>query len=306
MPRPAPSVSRVVSLLNLLGRHPDEFLTLSEIARLLSLNKATAHGILAALTDAGFVIRHADDNGYSLGPGVVRVGRAALVQAYEIVALARHEMETLADESRAQCAATAVDGNQIFTIAVTGSPAGPAGSYVGQRGRLLPPFGVIFMAWARDDEIEEWLAAEPLADAERERYRELLNVVRERGFSASTHADERLRIEAAVDALLHEVDQEVKETLMGLMTELAHETTELTELHADRRYRLRQITAPVFDENGVVRLGLSLTGLPEINGEQLRDYGYALSAAASRISRRIGGRPPTATDRDAESAGTSA
>jgi DNA-binding IclR family transcriptional regulator len=310
MPRPAPSVSRVVALMNLLGEHPGEFITLSEIARRLSLNKATAHGILTALTDANFVIRQPVDNGYSLGPGIVRVGRAALSRAYEMVALARREMETLAEESNAQCVASAVESNQVIVIAATGTPAGPIGGHVGGRARHLPPVGMVFMAWASDDEINDWLGAGSLEDAERQHYRELLTVVRERGFSTSAYVEERVRLEAAVDGLLHRVvDPEVRETLVGLMAEFAHETRELPEIHSDRRYRLRQITAPIFDENGVVRIGLSLTGLPEISGEQLRDYGYALRAAASRVSRRTGGRPPTGREireRDSLTSGASA
>jgi DNA-binding IclR family transcriptional regulator len=77
VPRPAPSVSRVVSLLNLLGEREGDFLTLSDIARELGLNKATAHGILTALTEATYIVRHPQDKGYTLGPGIVRVGRAA-------------------------------------------------------------------------------------------------------------------------------------------------------------------------------------------------------------------------------------
>jgi DNA-binding IclR family transcriptional regulator len=296
MPRPAPSVSRVVSLLNLLGEHPGEFLTLSDVARRLSLNKATAHGILTALTEAEFVVRQADDKGYSLGPAIVRVGRTALRREYEIASLARHEMETLADEANGQAVAIAADGDQIIVIATAGAPAGTPGTYVGHRGRRLPPMGMVFIAWAAEEEIDRWLSPEPLTDEEREHYRELLNEVRSRGFSTSMLDDQRPRIEEAINQLLHEVDnQEIKESLVGLMAELAREATELSEIQTDRHYRLRQITAPIFDEDGIVRLGLALTGLPEVTGEQVRDFGYALSAAASRISRRIGGHPPSNT-----------
>jgi DNA-binding IclR family transcriptional regulator len=248
MPRPAPSVARVVSSMNLLGEHPGEFLTLSEIARRLSLNKATAHGILTALTETNFVIRHPEDKGYSLGPGIVRVGRAALARAYEMVAVARHEMETLAEDSSAQCVAYAVDSDRILVIATAGTAAVMPGTYLGQRGRRLPPFGLVFMAWADEAEVEDWLAAESLDRAERAHYRSLLDIVRERGFSASTQADERIRIEAAVDALQRDVvNEEIRETLVGLMAELARETNEMSEIYADRRYLLRQISAPVFD-----------------------------------------------------------
>ena len=70
------------------------------------------------------------------------------------------------------------------------------------------------------------------------------------------------------------------------MVELAREGTVLSEIEPEHRYRLRGITAPIFDADGRVTAGLSLTGLPEIAGARVRDHAYALSAAAVRVSHR--------------------
>jgi DNA-binding IclR family transcriptional regulator len=297
MARPAPSVTRVVSLINLLGEQTGEFLNLSEIARRLELNKATAHGILTALNDAGYIVRHPESGGYTLGPGLVRVGRSAMQREYEIVAIARREMEELAEATGCQCAVTGTHRDQIVVTAITGSAAEPPGTIVGQRGPRLPPYGLVFLAWAEPAEIEQWLERARLCEDEKAHYRELLDVVRERGFSIPGHVELRVRLEQTVRRLLHDViDREVRETLVTLMAEMARESTEITEIQADGRYRARQITAPIFDPDGVVRRGLTLTGLPELTGAQVRDFGHALSAAAGRISRRLGGRRPTASD----------
>jgi DNA-binding IclR family transcriptional regulator len=288
MPRPAPSITRVVKLLNLLGERSSEFLTLSEISRRLDLNKATAHGILSALTESGYVLRHADDKGYAIGPALVTVARATVADQVELTAMARPAMEALSESSGGQCAATTVVGHEVVTIAVTGSPAGGPGTFVGQRGRLLPPFGVVFVAWGDEARVESWLGGEPLTPDERARMNMLLEIARERGFSVSSLAKDRERLEEAVTSMLINVaNKEVEATLLSLMAELARSENELTEIDPKRSYRIRQISAPVFDAHGAVRLGLTLTGLPMLTGAQIRDRGYALATAANQITQQI-------------------
>ena len=75
MARPAPGADRVVRVLDFLAAHPDDRFTLSELARRLELNKATAHALLVTLTDSGYLLRHPTDMTYSLGPAlIVRAG----------------------------------------------------------------------------------------------------------------------------------------------------------------------------------------------------------------------------------------
>src|SRR4029453_3655599 len=73
MARPAPGADRSVAILELLAAHPGDRFTLSEVARRCSLNKATAHALLAALSQRGILLRPHDEKRYSLGPrGVAR------------------------------------------------------------------------------------------------------------------------------------------------------------------------------------------------------------------------------------------
>ena len=53
MARPAPAVDRAVEILDFLADNPRDAFSLSELARRLDLNKASAHAILNALTDRG-------------------------------------------------------------------------------------------------------------------------------------------------------------------------------------------------------------------------------------------------------------
>ena len=77
MARAAPSADRTVALLDFLAAHPDERFGLSDLARRLDINKATAHALTAALTNAGYLLRHPVDKRYSLGPALIAIGNAA-------------------------------------------------------------------------------------------------------------------------------------------------------------------------------------------------------------------------------------
>jgi DNA-binding IclR family transcriptional regulator len=169
------------------------------------------------------------------------------------------------------------------------------------RGPLLPPYGLVFMAWAPDGEIEAWLDAEGLEDDGKRRYRELLAQIRQRGYSTSADGDDRQRIEQAIETVIRDAGHaDIAQGLRKLMTDLARDRSELSDVQPNGRYRVRVMAAPIFDTDGRVRIGLTLTGLPELTGTQLRDHGYALSAAAARISKRIGGHLATADMADSE------
>ena len=72
-----PAVERALEILELLADHPREILGLSEIARTLTMNKASCHATLTLLADRGYLIRHADKT-YSLGPAILPLANSFL------------------------------------------------------------------------------------------------------------------------------------------------------------------------------------------------------------------------------------
>ena len=82
------SIRRVVRILNALAREPEGGFRLSEISRATGLHKATAHRMLAALMDEGFVEQVADQQRYRLGIELFVLGSAVNVR-FEIKSLAR-------------------------------------------------------------------------------------------------------------------------------------------------------------------------------------------------------------------------
>ncbi len=297
MPRPAPSVERVLALLNLLGENPGEYLTLSEVARRLDLNKATAHGILAVLADCSYILRQSEDSGYTLGPAWTTIGRAALARQYEIARVARLEMEELAAAGRGYCVATARSGDQIFVIALTGSPSRLSESGRGIHGPHVPPHGMVFAASAGESELENWLAGVPLTETEIHSMRRSLDLIRERGFSVTLRYPHYGELMHQLRSVMHRISSR---PLLSAMREVAREVVseddEIGDLQPDRTYSVAQITAPVFDIDGSAKLGLALTALPDLTGAEVRDLGYAVTAAAARITRKLDGAQPAAAE----------
>ena len=289
--RPSPSTIRVVRVLTLLGDHPDQPLNLSEISRRLDLNRATAHSMLAILTECGYLVREPTTKAFRLGPALIPIAAAGLRPLRDVFVAIHAEMEDLSEQVDARCVVmTPISGRIVIVDAV--GKAFPPVVQVGRGAVFAAPYAIALVAWAAEDEVARWLSAETLTDQERETYRERMRVVRDRGFSVATPGT-RKELEKAAEELLAQAESpEVESALHQLMVEIARESNELLEIVTDRTYRLRAIAAPVFDAEGKTIAAVSLTGLPELTGRQVRDYGYRLSIAMDRVTKRIGGRAP--------------
>jgi DNA-binding IclR family transcriptional regulator len=293
VPRPSPSTSRVIELLNFLGDHPRQFFSLSELARQLDLNKATAHGMLGVLSDAGYLFRHPVDKTFSLGPAIVALGQAAVAAESKVVAFAHTEMEALSEATGAQCVASTAIGDEVVIVAVVGLAFVPTASDLGYRARLYPPHGLVFLAWASDTRVESWLDSVAATPIDRKHYREMLVSIRDRGFSLAANAQARSRLDRVMKEVQDEaLTPEVHKTLAALGAELAQEERELFKLSPNQRYQIRSISAPVFDAFGNVCLALILRGFPELTGRQIVHHAESLVAACASVSRLIGGTTP--------------
>ena len=290
MARPAPAVDRVVALLDFLARHPDGAFTLSEIARRVEINKATAHSMLTALTDAGYLLRHPADKTFTLGPALVAIGNAAAAHEVEIVEFARDDMRALVDELGVPCVASAVFGAEIVILAKTGeSKPLAADARVGQRLPCVPPLGTVFVAWSEPDEIDAWLrrVGPSATEDERTRYRRAIETVRRRGYSLGLEADARVRLGRAV--------AEHDSAVADLVSELGHEEYILLELEHSASYRLSMVAAPVFGPDRRVALALTLFGFSDpLGAADLARYAERLQEATRRVTAAIHGREPSA------------
>jgi DNA-binding IclR family transcriptional regulator len=259
--RPAPAVDRAVDVLDFLADNPRDAFSLSELARRLDLNKASAHATLNALVDRGYLLRHPVRKDYRLGPRLIAVGQAAREQ-YPVVEFARDELRRLSEDIDTECVASAPIGDEMVIVDQAG-PVRPIGLTVavGHRFPLVPPMGTIFMAWSSPEAIDEWLrrVGADATEAELDRYRQALANVRERGYSAGRDGDEY----------------------------------QLLDLRGAEDYRMTTMGAPVFDADGSVAMGIFVLAFRDtIPTDRAPDIAERLLKATGAITDSIHGRGP--------------
>ena len=282
MARPAPAIDRCVAVLNHLASRPTRQFTLSELARDLGLNKATAHGMLNTLADAGYLIRDPEAKTYALGPALIALGNAALAST-PAARLAEPHMAALSEEFDLECVASAAIADEIVILARAGTPR-PLGINVepGQRLPLAPPLGTAFVAWSGDEAIDRWLShvGPQHGEADLRRYRAALATVRERGYSVALGGEGQQRLVEALQEAGHGPSR-------------GGEEYALVELAGSSRYRINHIGAPVFGPRGEVALALFLIGFRgQIAAEEVPRYADRLLQAADTVTAALRGRHP--------------
>ena len=284
MARRSPAVDRSVAVLNHLAASPRRRFTLSELARDLALNKATAHALLATLVDVGYLVRHEDDKSYALGPALIALGNAALA-SYPAATLVQDPMDRLSTEFDLSCVASTAIAGEIVILASAGTSR-PLGINVqpGLRLPLVPPLGTVFVAWSGSREIDRWLnrLGPTASDQDLDRYRRALDVVRQRGFSVGLGGDEQQRMVESMQA---------SGRRRGPVT--PGEEYALVELVDDSPYTLNHIGAPVFGPDGRVALALFLIGFRgQIAADEVPRYAERLVEEATEVTSRLHGVVP--------------
>lgn len=286
MPRPSPQTDRVVATINLLAA-TESGLTLSEIGRALSVHVSSCVHLLAALTAAGYVVRDPDDRRYHLGPALVRPGAVAQ-RLHPDLAAARPHMAALSEELGLACLAFRREGTQARLVQHTWPPgSGPPPIRLGDTVPLVPPLGATFLAWAGDDEVAAWLAADPTLTSEQAtRCRQDLAAVARAGYAVelepSSVAPEDLAV-VVDDRPSPFRDRRLRVLLVGGDAE----GRVLTAADAASDYRVHGISAPVF-EAGTVTMGLYVIGFDRpLSATGIDAVGAAVRRAADRTSTAL-------------------
>lgn len=296
MARPAPGADRSVAVLELLAAHPEERFTLSEVARRCSLNKATAHALLSALTERGVLLRHPEEKRYSLGPRLVAIGDAAR-RGYTAVDFVPPVLAELAGDTGLWARAWRMSSAQVVSVAQAGMPRDLAG---GQPVRLplSPPIGALFVAWADALTAEAWLARASSVEAVRPAF-DALPAIRQQGFAIILDSPEWRALsvparrtggggaEGGADASDPRVQR-------ALLTAVSRQSLLVTHVDETTSCRPAEIDAPVFDATGRVELVVSLTfpDAQDVAGRRVLDLTHRLVAAADALTDAVrGGRP---------------
>jgi DNA-binding IclR family transcriptional regulator len=276
-----------------LSQHPDQRFTLSEIARHLSLNKATCHAMLSALTEAGFLLRYPLDKGYALGPALVAIGRAASEVQVRIMDFARPQMTELSNRFGVPCGASIVSGQTLVYVSVVGKPRpfGPTMT-VGESVPCIPPLGAIQLAWSDEARIGAWLDRGHETGARRQALREALEGIRRRGYSLAVARDARTQLTRALaDGSL--AGDNTRQVIADLLQELGQSAYFLDEIRAEDRYNIGHIAAPVFGPSGELQFALTLLGWTEpMPGYEVSAIARDLVRACKDVTRSIHGQAP--------------
>jgi DNA-binding IclR family transcriptional regulator len=260
--QPSPAVVRAAQVLRALAEQPGQALSLAELARNCNLHRSSCQTVLLALSAEGLVTR--DDPGptYRLGPLLVELGRAAAADR-DLLALAEVELIQLRERFGVSALAGTMSGGSIVISAAQPVSDQFGHSVVaGSRIALRAPIGCVYVAWAAESTVREWLerASPPLSASIQRSLRDDLEMIRRRGWSATISRAEGTR---------------------GRRPRTGEPTDE--DL---RRGRLTVVglSAPVFDERGEFACSIALAGFgDEVRGREIRDIGGDLVAAARRV-----------------------
>jgi DNA-binding IclR family transcriptional regulator len=281
-------------ILSFLTAHPSRGFTITELVKQLGMNIASAHATLAVLGDAGFVTRDPVHRTYVLGPALVATGFASL-QQHPAVDAAIAQAEKMAAELESEVCVSALAGRDVILLARRGpEPLGTALGYPGDRTPLLAPIGAVFMAWAEEAAVTQWIERASLSAPLEVFYRRVLVDIRQRGFSVPMPA---IATPTVVEAVARLRDEPTDGDAERHYAEALQSTDELLLLldHMDpmQEVHFKTVAAPIFDPIGRVLLSISVTGQEEpVPVSRVLDLGRRVAQSASIATRQALGRPP--------------
>jgi flavin reductase (DIM6/NTAB) family NADH-FMN oxidoreductase RutF/DNA-binding IclR family transcriptional regulator len=199
--------------------------------------------------------------------------------------LARPEIEALAQPLELECTVSAIVGDDHVAIARAGRPRGT--TLLGTRFPVMPPVGMLFLAWAGEDAVERWLrrADPPLSESHREAFRDALGRIRRRGYM--------LLFGRELPSALEPGDTEqgvVRAAMLLRAVEQIGIETFTRDMAGGKPAPVSLISAPVFDANGNVILSLNLLGFDSpLTPAAIGDLAARVTDAARRVTAASGG-----------------
>lgn len=302
MVRPSPQTERLVEILEFLAADTAQQRSLTDIARMLQVDKATCLPMLAELTRRGWLVRHPQRKTYQLGPRLVSIGDAAR-GATNAVDIARPALAGLADELGVVCAALITSDTDLVVAELVqprGLRGGSLGQQIGDRIELRPPLAGIFFAWAEQDTVEQWLARGPYArDAKTEaHYRAVLAAVRRRGYGVEQHDPDVRSMVPQVEAELRNARGKAREPLLESQYQrLMRPEMAAAELDPQRRYVALSINAAVFDDAARPVLAICAYDFTQpLTAAEVHSIGLTVRATARQVTRALHGVEPAAVE----------
>ncbi|SEM02180.1 IclR family transcriptional regulator [Rhodococcus maanshanensis] len=293
--RTSPPTARVMRLLDFLVAHPEERFGLAELSRRCEVSKPTCLGIVTELVAGGYLTREPKGKTYGLGPTLIPAGRAAQ-RALSAGPMVRAHLEELSGRFHAICTASAVVGDKIVVIEIVAPPGMRAPAKVGQVYPFAPPVGLMYLLWEPDEELDRWLAREPVlpVDLDRDHLRRVAADCRASGYLVEGMSPEMMRLHTMMaGAVARDLPADVR-YLLGEMVSSLGERMYYGETLRDsaESHRVSLIAAPAFDADARQSLVLNMYVDREVTNAEIATLGSALSGVAERITAEAGGRDP--------------
>jgi flavin reductase (DIM6/NTAB) family NADH-FMN oxidoreductase RutF/DNA-binding IclR family transcriptional regulator len=222
---------------------------------------------------------------------------ADLYRPLRMVDQAWPAMQAVADDLAVECLASAVIADQLVLVgsSLSESTDSPFHLRLGQRMPFQPPLAMPLIAWRDTGSVDRWIGRGG-AGLDQAHLRQMLERVRDRGWSLVLRSPEQVRFERAVaDMPLNDATRVHTDEVNAAAAALQLDNYEPHSIDPDGTYSVRLITVPVFDVKGDVHLALSLYQLPrQMSGADVLRYADRLTAAARAVTAAMD-RSPVST-----------
>ncbi len=198
-----PAIDRAIKVLYLFKNGSQQEYGVSEISRLLDLNKSTAHNILNTLAYHNFLAQNEATRRYRLGPALAELGTLVRSQI-DIRSVARPYMRRLMEQTEATILLGLLNGAAI-TIVDKDEPL-TALRVAASIGMRIPfcagAFGQAFLAYLSDETVNQLLADPglqtftPTSITQVDHYRAVLAQVRSQGYALDANEEYLLDVGA--------------------------------------------------------------------------------------------------------------
>jgi DNA-binding IclR family transcriptional regulator len=275
----------VVAIMQLLGSQPIRAFSLADICRELGISRATGHAILTTLAAHHWVVRDSTTAAYSWGPGIASLAKPASDRIFHGI------LQELAESTATQVFLARRDANTLVVVDSAGESASGMRVDRGLRMPLVAPFGRDYVAWSAATARRAWLEGigKPSTALSR-RITAVINEIQERGYTVERLSREYLQVYTALRALRADGEPD------AITARLARAFADLTlidvlraELTENSTHSIATISAPIFDEDGVVPMSISAAPFTELAAAEVIHLGEQVRAGAHRIEAQIAG-----------------
>jgi len=252
------TVKKALTILCALAKEKDGLGVLS-LAKKLDLNRSTAHRLVSALMENGFVKQDPTHHRYTLGLKIIELA-GELLSRMEVRQIALPYLQELVEMTRETVHLGILDrGEVVFIDKIEGPELVRFFTHIGKRfPAYVTSIGKAITAYLPEDELEEVLklqsfeARTPNTLTSERTFREHLKRIRSRGY--------------AID-------------------------------HEENRQTVCCVGAPIFDSDGRVIAAISISGPSfRLTPRKMKELSGPLKSTALKVSRSLGYRGDTLPD----------